>query len=773
MGARSWLVKQLGGELPVLNAPAPAPLEQQPVPLAWTAATMGPGEPVRPLPQEWDGNIPREWDYAVSVNSTIIPRGGYQLQPFPALLEAYELIPELKMAVHIMCRELGLFTPRIVNEDGDDEGEEGEYWWFTQKPDREMPWEIWYTRFIKSKLVYDAACLYQDVRNERLRYTDGSTIFPFIDEHGQTPQNGKAAYAQVIKGTPFQWFSTDELWYKPASRRLNAPYGEAPSELVWADLMVLANIKNFELSYYREGNTPEGLIFQKGGSMGTEQSNTWEQAFNSRMSAGAAERRRIRLVPFEGSFQVVKKGDFPEPLYKTLSANVYNAVGLALSELGQVPGKGLGGKGFAEMSESSLFRSGLNPNRLYVESACDDFLQKIGAKGHKFELAFPTEEENAGDLTTMVAAQVANALITINEGRSQLGLPPLKGGDVLVLIRGGQVQVVQDLSVLASEPSSDTSDSEAAADQSIDSQPTATSQDTSTAKRVLSSGSLSPTSSFSTSTTSKAALTPTPYDGHRATILLRKLTGVTRADDEYYLAPVAAVGTVDIPMDHHANEVCIVAMTPDELPPQPAVWKPFSGENPKLVARIGGPQYLREEAAYILDRAMWLYLVPVAYNARIDGSPGAVIFWSKDTTPSADVATYSPYWVQRAAVFDYVTAQGDRHTGNWKTHPVDPGRPILIDNGLCFPTTNLPIYSPFVVAMANEPLPKDLVAVCKVASHDSALWANLQALVGEDAVTLAKARLQRIIETGMLAIDDATEADSTSTTLSATPVGQG
>jgi hypothetical protein len=79
-----------------------------------------------------------------------------------------------------------------------------------------------------------------------------------------------------------------------------------------------------------------------------------------------------------------------------------------------------------------------------------------------------------------------------------------------------------------------------------------------------------------------------------------------------------------------------------------------------------------------------------------------------------------------------------------------------------------------VVAMQNEPLPKDLIAVCKVASHDGALWANLQALVGEDAIVLAKARLERVIETGMLAIDDSTEAgDSTSTTLSSTPVGQG
>lgn len=793
MGLRDSFIKALGGTPGVVNAPAPAPLEEQPNPQAWALATFGPGYPVRPTVQPLEEHIPREFDFPVMANSTIVPRSSYGLMPFPALAEAYESISEVKLAVHILCREMAVFLPRIEDSDGNDVGPDDQFAWFCERPDRRLPWEVWMQRFLKSALIFDAGCLYHDMREERLRYTDGSTIFPFIDQHGETPQGEVAAFAQVIKGVPFQWFTNSELWYHPLRQRYNAPYGESAIELAWSDILVLANIKGFELAHYRQGNMPEGWLAPPDtpNGMSPSQVSDWEQAFNARMSSGPAERNRIRVLPGQWKYTQTKKPDFPEHLYYASFNNVGLAFGVPQSEFGKTPGSGLGGKGFAEMSQSTFFRMGLNPMRQYVKGACNDFLLKILAGNRRFELAFPTEDDDPKDLSATTTNQFINGLMTLNEARASIGLDPVKGGDKLLIIRNGTVVSISDF--LAGN----TADETAGGDAAIDDQPDATTQDTSLAQRVIETGSSAPTtsssgstgtstrSSDSTSTTDSTVSTTKALmaDIERTALKtperklltppLRKMTGVTPTDDMYYMAPVSAAGTVDIPSDHHANEVCLVALTPENMPSQPAIWKPFSGENSKLIARMGGPQYVREEAAYILDRALTFYLVPVAFIHTIDGSPGAVIMWAKDAKGSNPVSTYSPFWVERAATLDYISGQGDRHTGNWLTHPVDTRRPILIDNGLAFPSMNLPVYSPWVSAMQATKLSKDVLGRVKLAANDTGMWDAIRALVGEDACSLAENRVQAIMDTSLLLIDygQETVTGSTGTTLSDKPVG--
>src|SRR6202012_4693714 len=53
---------------------------------------------------------------------------------------------------------------------------------------------------------------------------------------------------------------------------------------------------------------------------------------------------------------------------------------------------------------------------------------------------------------------------------------------------------------------------------------------------------------------------------------------------------------------------------------------------------------------------------------------------------------------QRAAIFDFVTGQGDRHEHNWL---VQDGHPVLIDNGLNFPNRFL-AHSKFVEHVASK-----------------------------------------------------------------------
>lgn len=235
--------------------------------------------------------------------------------------------------------------------------------------------------------------------------------------------------------------------------------------------------------------------------------------------------------------------------------------------------------------------------------------------------------------------------------------------------------------------------------------------------------------------------------------MLDKHCGVCEDDDQYYKAPVSREVTMLFPNTNHANDVEIVAMVPEGLPPKPALWKPEGGEVEGLQDFIGGAQYVREEAAYLLDRSLGFMLVPVAYTAAVDDEVGAAIMYSFNALPPlADVSQYDPLWVLKAGILDCIMAQTDRGMDhNYLTHPDEPQRPILIDNGLGFPTAKEAYtHSPFYYAVEGQPVTPDLMTCLKLCQGDFTTWENIRALIGDEATQAALFRLQRLIDTGIV-----------------------
>lgn len=229
---------------------------------------------------------------------------------------------------------------------------------------------------------------------------------------------------------------------------------------------------------------------------------------------------------------------------------------------------------------------------------------------------------------------------------------------------------------------------------------------------------------------------------------LLKHCGVCTEDDLYFGAPISRDVTVLFPRQG-ANETEIVALAPDGLEPRPALWKPEGGENERLTAAIGGPQYQREEAAYIVDRLLDFRLVPVAYVSEVDGERGAAIMYVRGNGPRQDVSKYDPIWIERAAVLDYVIGQCDRKTHNYFTHPQESDRPILFDNGLSFPVEPKMIGSVFADAWRGKALSSGVVNRLR-RCLGAAEWHDISDCVGDDATAQAKARAQTLIDTGKM-----------------------
>lgn len=895
------------------------------VPARWLQTTYAPGWPIQPLSPPRDSKIPRGVDYPLSVNTMIQPRSGWGHMDFASLYSVYDNVAEVKMQVNMVHRQLTSFIASLVDSDHNPIPNHPMDW-MTKSPDGRTPFNVWLTRLIKSTKVYDAAAVYLEQDNDNqitgLHYIDGSTLFVIVDESGNTPRQEKImdyvkrvkaglpgpqnpvyqqlakngtsgpktidefiqrilnrvrdgldvptsipAYTQVIKGTPFTWWSEDQIWYMPQSRRMNSPYGDSFIEDAWIWIMIIVNLAAFELGHYRTGNMPEGFatlprdLFEN-----PDKILKFEEAYNARMSSNPeTERNRLRFFPDGTHWTQTKKADWPDRLYDRCWKIIGHTIGNPASEFGDMPGGGLGGKGFKEGSASELGRNVLNPHRAFFMDFFNEILARNGVDDATFDLGYSREEVDPDKLRQGVYDGMSHGLLTLNDGLGELNQDPVEGSMMTVedsrgnqaqvpdpkhianqhlIVAGAAIYVMEEMQTqggmavpkFTGQPGGNTGGTPAGPETAVEQSGSEhTPEDHKTVEKALrnliETGKLTATTYSIPAQVGKAKPKPPeekpadppadlvvelqpgdpdvnltehvlvsnvvkPFEGHAQMdgiaqtreqheeellapkpnpfVLderldhisvpvanvneprvekLEKHCGVCPEDDEYFGAPISREVQLDWPDEHHANNVEIVAMCPPGLPPHAALWKPEGGEMDSLQGWVGGPQYVREEAMYLLDRCLGFMLVPVAYVAEANDEIGAAIYYTAGGEQGRDPSTYDPQWVERAAVEDYIASQVDRASPghNVITHPDDSGRMILIDNGLAFPADeDLYCTSQFCNAYANRPLSSETLKAIQRCLMDTATWRDILALVGPAATRKAMACAQRLLDEKMI-----------------------
>ena len=473
-------------DLPALRSGGGKAFVQDP---AWVTSYLGPGQPITPITPSNQIEVPRTIDYPISVNAQLTPRQGYGLMPFPQLMLAYEKVPECRFPVNLIHRQLSSYLPRLIDKQGM-AVEDHPYQWMCEYPDGVTPFNVWMTRYLKSAKIYDAPALYlekdYDGNVTGLHFIDGSTLFVILDERGNTPMPERPqeyldrvidtyatsvdgvpttprlpgatrgptsidsfisqynrrlasnqgiplrmpAYTQVIKGTPFSWWSADQIWYMPESRRVNSPYGEPFIEAAWPWVMIIVNLTAFELAHYRTGNMPEGYVtLPKDWLASIDQLEAIEVALNQRMTQNpVTERNRIRIFPEGSKWFQTKRGEWPESLYNRARGNILDEIGIPPAEAGDIPGKGLGGKGFKEGGTVELNRNTINPNRNMILTPFNHILKLAGVRDVTMTLEPPIGEIDPDKLKESVYNGMAHGTYSLNDGRSLLSMAPI--GDV-------------------------------------------------------------------------------------------------------------------------------------------------------------------------------------------------------------------------------------------------------------------------------------------------------------------------------------------------------
>jgi len=446
------------------------------LPMDDVTAVYGPGWPIAPVPRPEDSDLPREIDYPVAINATLQPRVGYSgLMPVSALKAAYTQISEVSTPVNIIIRELAGFRPMLKAKDTKQLASGHPYAWMTTYPDRVTPFNVWLSKFKKSAKVYAAPAFFlrRDGSGgvDALEYIDGSTLFLIINSRGRLPmpdeidpevsrymeqirygtasndkrasagipllaqrylekarervKQGKElptttpAFTQIIKGIPFSFWDKSQVYFvpDPPSPAVDSPYGETYIERSMTWIQIIAMLTAFELGHYRTGNMPEGFA-----TMPKEWFPTMaklalaEREFNARMASGTqTEHARIRFGPDGMKYIPTKKPDFPDKLYTYARHNIYYALGMPTSEIGERSSRGLGGKGFEQGAAHDVSRQILEAEKRSVEDAMNWVLEQNGVDDVEFYMDYPQEEIDPTLQQTALWNQLMHGTMTLND----------------------------------------------------------------------------------------------------------------------------------------------------------------------------------------------------------------------------------------------------------------------------------------------------------------------------------------------------------------------
>ncbi len=614
-----------------------------------------------------------------------------------------------------------------------------------------------------------------------LRIIDGSTLFTLVDERGEQPEPPAPAFTQVIWGVPRMYLNTYQVWYRPRHLRADAPYGRSFIEDSMPAVELLAKLWDYEKQKYIIGNIPEMVFTAPPDWEDAETILDYESAFNARMSGSNQERVRARFLPAGMVALQTKELTFNRESYDAATNAVRMAAGIPQSEVGEAPGEGLGGKGFAEAMQSTFYRMGIAPLQTFIEGLFNDILKENGYGHLKYKLNFPSESIDPEKEEEKHARRFQLGGTYRDEYRAALGLDPLGGeeGKFLATPGGGgegdqqgnpfggaglgvkkpgqplDVTEHKPVSVIDRKPidvikvipnPTATAAAQAGIDiagHDIDPNELAAGVQEEMEHIETVNGNLATVVQIALDHLSEDP----QYYSHLQTLM--KHCGVCAEDDAYFGAAVTQKTTVPMPKQG-ANESLIVSIGEQNQEPRPAVWKPESGESPKLQDWVGGTLYCRAEAAYLLDRELApnkdCYLVPVSYVTEVNGEEGSIQHYVRGKQPKQPIDSYDQTWVEQAAVLDYIMGQLDRVKKNYLTHPDDSHRPILIDNDQSFPIDAKAPRSDFIEAYRGKPLSEATLNNLYRLVNNTALWSDLEeTLHDQEAMQHAKERAEMLL----------------------------
>ena len=398
--------------------------------------------PSNPLEPQHQGFDPWQYQYQVGSNLVITPRMEKEgtLLPFNVLRDvaANHDITALciKMMIDQVCGDEWDIVVADKNDREHYEDDIREVKKFFSRPDKVHLFNDWLKPILYDSLSIDAAAIFK--RRTRsgklysLEYIDGATLKPYIDSYGRVPLPPYAAYAQIIYGYPYGssdkavtktlGFTIDEISYRPRYPRSFSRYGTSPIEHILMKINIALRRDSTNLSYYTDGTTPDGGIFTfDKEDMTPDQIQQFATLYNDIMAGRLKERMKLKFLP-KGKYTATKEHKFDIEYDEWIARVVAIAFGVNPQQFIMMMNRSTG-----QLQDEQQTELGLAPLENFLNEWFTDIIQNdLGYPHLKFAYVGEKREDAAMSIKRDVEF-VQSGILTIDEVRSQRGMPPITG----------------------------------------------------------------------------------------------------------------------------------------------------------------------------------------------------------------------------------------------------------------------------------------------------------------------------------------------------------
>lgn len=389
---------------------------------------FGPGQPMTPqAPEEVRG---RAFDFpngynVINTSRAYEPIGFNTLRAFADAYDLLRLIIETRKDA--MERLRWVIQARDTSErlSAQKKNKIKEITKLFLKPDGEHSWNAWLRMILEDLFVIDAVTIHRrKTRSGKLvslDQIDGATIKRVLDDWGRTPEDpNDTAYQQILKGMPAVNYRASEILYRPRNIRVHKVYGYSPVEQLMMTINIGLRRQVFQLNFFTEGNMPSALIGVPE-QWTPDQIRTFQEWFDNILAGNLGERRKARFVP-----SAVGKTYIPTQeteLFGAAEEWLARVACFAFS-ISPQPFLKMMNRATADTAAQEAAATGLAPIQNWVKDLVDTILAE-DLDAADFEFIWKGDDElDPKKRQEITSAYVDQGLLTVNEGRSDMGREP-------------------------------------------------------------------------------------------------------------------------------------------------------------------------------------------------------------------------------------------------------------------------------------------------------------------------------------------------------------
>jgi hypothetical protein len=429
---------------------------------------------------------PRRFEFLVAQNINVSEN---RLVPFKTLRAAADQIDILRRCIEVRKAKIaGLkwdiviseaATERIISEAGGNHlramadarekfmPEIGRLrkFWETPDPANGLAFIDWLNMAMEEIDVLDAWAIWPqstvggDIRG--LQILDGSTIKPLLDDRGMRPSADIGpAFQQILYGFPRSEFNatiddeaadgeftSDELAYLVRNRRANSVYGYSPVERALPLADIYLRRQQWLRSEFTDGTMPKSYLeLPESVNLTAEQIRAYENIYNDDLAGQTEQRNRLRIMVPGGklNFEEGYSEKFNDAIDNYLITSITGHFGVLPTEIGFSAKTGLGGSGHQAGEAEAAETIGITPTARWISQMISALSYRWLGMPRELEFRLAASERSNTELTAKRDdIRKRNGTITVNESRSEMGLPLLDTpeADMPMLVSGQSVFV--------------------------------------------------------------------------------------------------------------------------------------------------------------------------------------------------------------------------------------------------------------------------------------------------------------------------------------------